>query len=169
MIAHALAIALTCVALTATVCHAADWGGVVPGTSSKDDVRKLFGEPTRATNKTLDNYNVTDWLYEGPRAPGGIVRMVVEFGLLAGPGFQPDVVRTLRLEPKPGLFNRRSIISGWGLPYAAGREADTPEFYYEEGLLVLFDKAGWNVERLLFTLPQARQPQPAQPQPGQKD
>ena len=170
------ALAVLAVALTATASRAADWGGITPGTTTKDGVRSLYGEPTTTTNKKLEGYDVSDWVYERGRTPAGVIRMVIEFGLLAGSGFKPDVARTLRVEPAPGVFTRRDVISGWGLPYAAGREGDTPEFYYEEGLLVLFDKEAWNVERLLFTLPQPRQAppdpaqsapsQPAQPRPG---
>ena len=152
-----LLVTMYCLALTATAARAADWGGITPGTSTKDAVRATYGEPTRSVSKTLDGYDVTDWVYEGEGAPGGIVRLTVEFGLLTGPGFQPDVVRAFRLDPVPGVFTRRTIIAGWGMPFAAGREGDTPEFYYDEGLLVLFDKDGWIAERLIFTLPQPRQ------------
>ncbi|PYM15741.1 MAG: hypothetical protein DMD81_14275 [Candidatus Rokuibacteriota bacterium] len=152
-----LRLTLVCLAFVATVTEAADWGGIAPGTSTKDTVQKIFGAPSRTEQKKLEGYDVSDWVYEGPRAPGGVVRMTIEFGLLAGQNFKPDIVRVLRLDPAPGVFNRRAIIAGWGIPYAAGREEQTPEFYYEEGLLVLFDKQGWNVERLVFTPPQPRQ------------
>ena len=159
-LARAFVLALSCFVLIATAsgaAYAAEWGSITPGTSTKGEVRALYREPTRAVNRTVEGYDVTDWIYERDRAPGGIVRLTIEFGLLVGSGFKPDVVRTFRLEPAPGVFTRRSIISGWGLPYAAGREGETPEFYYEEGLLVLFNKDGWNVEQLVFTPPQPRQ------------
>ena len=154
--ARTLALTFVCLVLGATTARAADWGGITPGTSTKDSVRTLYGEPTRAASKTLEGYDVIDWVYEGERAPRGIVRLTAEFGLLTGPGFQPDVVRAFRLDPVPGVFTRRTIIAGWGMPFAAGREGETPEFYYEEGLLVLFDKDGWIAERMVFTMPRPR-------------
>ena len=90
-----LRLTLVCLAFVATVTEAADWGGIAPGTSTKDTVQKIFGAPSRTEQKKLEGYDVSDWVYEGPRAPGGVVRMTIEFGLLAGQNFKPDIVRVM--------------------------------------------------------------------------
>jgi hypothetical protein len=56
----------------------------------------------------------------------------VDFGILTPAGFQKDVVRTFRLEPKPEIFNRKLILDGWGPPSRIGKEGDSEFFLYEE-------------------------------------
>jgi hypothetical protein len=144
---------------------AAEWGAITPGQSTKDSVRARYDQPTKSTPLKVEGYDTTEWAYEGSRAPRGIQRMTIEFGLLTGDGYKPDVVRELRLEPKPGIFIRPTVILGWGQPARVGKEGESPLFYYEEGLIVLFDKEGWVAERMVFTLPQPRTPESAAPAP----
>ncbi len=133
---------------------AADWGGVIPGESTKESVRARHGEPTRAATQKIDRYDSVQWVYEGEQAPTGMFRMTIDFGLAAPTGFRGDVVRSFKLEPHPGIFNRPAIIDGWGRPSGAAPAGQTPAFFYESGLLVYFDKDGWEVQAMVFTPPQ---------------
>ena len=49
-------------------------------------------------------------------------------------------------------------MDGWGIPSAAGESGGRPTFFYEEGLVVIFDPQGVNAENMSFTLPQAIPP-----------
>jgi hypothetical protein len=138
----------------AGVVIAADWGGVIPGESTKDSVRARHGDPTRATTEKLDRFDTQTWVYEGSQAPTGMFRMTVDFGLAAATGFRADVVRSFKLEPHPGIFTRPAIIDGWGRPSGAAPAGQPPAFFYESGLLVYFDKDGWEVQAMVFTPPQ---------------
>ena len=42
--------------------------------------------------------------------------MTVDYGLLTPQGYKPTVVRVLRLEPKPKIFGRNTVIQAWGVP-----------------------------------------------------
>jgi len=84
--------------------------------------------------------------------------MTIDFGLLAPSGYNKDVVRTFRLEPKPDIFNRKLILDGWGLPGRIGKEGNLEFFLYREGLLVYFNAAGEQVTALIFTPPQPLPP-----------
>ncbi len=142
-----------------SVAHGAEWGTIVPGTSATAAVRAQFGPATRTSAGKLDGYDTTQWVYEEAQAPVGMNRMTVEFGLLTASGYRPDIVRDFRLEPKFGVFTQQTIVMGWGNPSRVGREENVPIFYYEDGLLVYFDREGWIVERMVFT---PRQPRRAQ-------
>jgi hypothetical protein len=79
--------------------------------------------------------------------------MVISFGLASGSRFNPDVVRSIVLYPKPHVFPLRSISNGWGPPDAVGTEEATgrPSFQYRTlGLFIIFDKTGSWAEMLLF-------------------
>src|SRR5437868_14416745 len=69
-------------------------------------------------------------------------------------GFQRATVRALRLEPHPGVFTRDAVLTGWGRPTGVGKEGGVDSFFYEDGLLVIFDKGAWSAVTMLFTLPQ---------------
>jgi hypothetical protein len=142
---------------------AAEWNAIVPGESTMDAVRARFGGPTQTTTGTLDGYPTAQWVYEGPRAPVGMKRVVVDFGLLTPGGYRGEVVRALRLEPKPGVFDRASVLAGWGLPTAVAPPDQPPAFFYGSGLVVVFDAKGWAVEAMVFT-----PPQPAPRPPGER-
>jgi hypothetical protein len=138
-------------ALAACPVLASDWGTIVPGISTQATVRAQYGSATKTVAGQLEGYDTMQWIYEGGQAPVGMVRMVVDFGLLTAAGYKADVVRDFRLEPKPGVFTQQTILMGWGRPSRAGREENTPVFFYEEGLVVYFDKEGWLAERMIFT------------------
>jgi hypothetical protein len=144
---------------------AADWGQIIPGETTQAVVRGRYGEPvTRSTQKT-EGYDTEQWVYEGARAPAGIAKMTVDFGLLAPSGFQKDIVRTFRLEPKPEIFSRRLVLDGWGVPGRVGKEGNLDFFLYKEGLLVYFDPGGEHAIALIFTPPQPLPPAEAPPPP----
>jgi hypothetical protein len=145
---------LVTLVLSGGVALAAEWGTIAPGTTTLEAVRKRFGEPTRRSTQKVEGYDSTEWVYEGDRAPRGMRRATIEFGLLREGGYKPDIVRLLRLEPTPGVFTRTTVLRGWGPPSRVGKEGDAPLFYYEAGLIVLFDKDGWVARRMLFTPPQ---------------
>jgi hypothetical protein len=133
---------------------AAEWGTIAAGTSTLETVRAQYGTPTHTARETIDGYETARWVYEGAQAPAGIRRLVVDFGLLVGTVFRSEIVRSLTLEPAPGVFTRETILAGWGAPTAIAPPDQPPVFFYAEGLLVFFDGEGWQVERMVFTPPQ---------------
>ena len=147
-----LAVALPVAAL------ASEWGTIIPGTSTMDGVRAQYGGPTKSETQKTDNYDTTSWVYEGAQAPVGLLRMVVDFGILQASGYRRDVVRSFRIEPKPGVFHRRMVLAGWGAPERVGKQGETEVFYYAEGLVVMFDKEGFDARMLVFTPPQPIEP-----------
>jgi hypothetical protein len=137
---------------------ASEWGMIVPATTTMDAVRAQYGGPTRAETQKTDNYDTTTWLYEGAQAPVGMRRMVVDFGILHAGGYRREIVRSFRIEPKPGVFHRRIVLSGWGAPDRVGKQGDSEVFYYADGLVVIFDKEGLQAQLLVFTPPQPIEP-----------
>jgi hypothetical protein len=137
---------------------AASWGGIEPGDTTFEQVRERFGAPSKETKQKVETYDTTTWTYEGPKAPGGISRMVVDFGILKPDGFKPNVVRVFVLEPKPNIFAVQTVIDGWGEPSAAGDQGGFPSMLYDEGLVVVFDKQTLWAESMTFTLPQPPAP-----------
>ena len=152
-----LLVALLLVGLT-TPLGAAEWGLIRPGVSTMEALRARYGAPTRVDRQKIDTYDTENWIYEGDRAPVGVERLTVEFGLVHQGKYRADVVRAFRLEPKPGTFNRGVVTNGWGFPDQMGHENEQDIFLYREGLLVYFDKTGWNAQLMVFTLPQPRDP-----------
>jgi hypothetical protein len=153
-----LALAVVVLVAAAGAAVAAEWGLIRPGNSTMDSVREQYGAPTRMVREKIEGYETENWVYEGPRAPTGILRLTVEFGLVQSDKFRREVVRAFRLEPRPGTFNRGVISNGWGFPDRMGREGDEDLFLYKDGLLVYFDKEGWNARLMVFTVPQPRDP-----------
>jgi len=149
-----IALALLLVVALDGSAAAAEWGTIVPGTSSMDSVRAQYGGPTRTETQKLEGYDTTSWIYEGAQAPAGMSRMVVDFGLLQAGGYQRALVRSFRLEPHPGVFTRDTILTGWGAPTGFRKEGGTDSFYYADGLLVIFDKDAWSAVSMVFTPPQ---------------
>jgi hypothetical protein len=151
---------------------AADWGQIIPGETTEEGVRSRYGAPVKQSVQKVEGYDSAQWVYEGAKAPAGIMRMTVDFGLLLPTGFKKDVVRTFRLEPKPDIFNRRLVLDGWGLPGRLGKDGNLEFFLYKEGLLVYFDAGGERVIAMIFTPPQPLPPAdatpipPGMPQPG---
>jgi len=152
-------------ALAASAVRAADWGTLVPGISTMETVRARFGTASKTSVQKQQGYEVAQWVYEGAAAPAGITRLTVDFGLVMAVGLRNDVVRDFTLAPKPGVFNRRTVVNGWGTPARVGREGDFEVFFYPEGLLVYFGKDGWDAELLVFTPPQPLGDDPERPKP----
>jgi hypothetical protein len=133
---------------------AAGWGAIVPGQSTVAAVRAHYGEPSRAEAVKIEGYDASQWTYDGERAPQGIRRLTIEFGLLTPTGYRPDLARLIRLEPNPGIFTRMTVLNGWGWPTKSGKDGEVPVFFYQEGLVVEFDREGWLAVRMTFTPPQ---------------
>lgn len=143
--------------VAAPMATAAEWGGIDPGVTTLAAVRQLWGPPSRETRKKIEAYDTLEWAYETDKAPPGMKRMTVEFGLLAAGGFKPDVVRVLTLEPKPGIFLRATVVVGWGVPERSGTQDGRDVFLYDTGLIVSFEKDAQDAVTMLFTLPQKAQ------------
>ena len=137
---------------------ASEWANIIPGTSTMDAVRSQHGSPTRAETQKTDNYDTTSWVYEAAQAPVGLRRMVVDFGILQASGYRRDIVRSFRIDPKPGVFHRRIVLQAWGAPERVGKQNDGEVFYYSDGLVVIFDKEGLHALTLVFTPPQPIEP-----------
>lgn len=148
------ALTLLALAALAPAARASDWGLIVPGQSTLESVRARYGPPTKAEPQKIDNYDATAWVYAGAQAPPGMLRMTVDFGLLTGAGYKKDVVRSFRLDPKPGVFNKKLVTDGWGRPTKAGVDGNFEIFLYEDGLLVYFPKDGDDATAMIFTPPQ---------------
>src|SRR5215510_15314998 len=108
------AVVLVALVVGARAVIAADWGGVIPGESTKDTVRARHGDPTRTTNQKIDRFDTVQWVYEGDRAPTGMSRMTIDFGLAAPTGFRADVVRSFKLEPHPRSEEHTSELQSRG-------------------------------------------------------
>jgi hypothetical protein len=155
----ALAPLVAVVVLAATLpATAAEWGDIRPGITNSAQVRGLYGAPTKTSTDKVDNYDTETWTYDEPKAPAGLKRLTVEYGLMLGDKYQPDVVRAFRIEPQPGGFTRRIIYLGWGNPDRVGRDGNTDVFVYNEGMIVYFDDNGQDAKLILFTVPQPRDP-----------
>jgi hypothetical protein len=129
------------------------WGGITPGETTRAGVERLFGRPSRERTLVEEGRTVNEWTYAAERAPQGLERMVVNFGLMVQGRFVPDVVRAVTLYPKPHVFSFSAIANGWGKPDAIGTEEATgrPSFHYRAlGLLIILDKTGSWAEILLF-------------------
>jgi len=148
---------------------ASEWGGVEPGVTTLEDVRARYGPPSKETRAKVENYDTMQWVYEADRAPAGMVRMTVDFGLLVQSTFKPNVVRLLTLEPKPGIFGRETVVSGWGIPDGLGDNPDgTVSMFWKDGLIVTLDKQNENSALMIFSLPQSSLPEPASPPPASR-
>ena len=132
----------------------AEWGGIEPGVSSRDDVRARYGAPTRESPIKVEGYDTVEWVYQEEQAPPGFVRMTIEFGILAPSGYKPTVVRLLKIQPRPGIFGRATIVQGWGLPDAVGDEKGLATFFFRAGLFVVFDTEGQDATMMIFSVPQ---------------
>jgi hypothetical protein len=133
--------------------HAAEWGQIRPGTSTRETVRARFGEPTQVDRTKEQGYDLEDWVYEGAQAPVGMIRLVVHYGLLTDGAFKPEVVRGFRLEPKRGSFNRKLIIDGWGAPDRQTQQDNEQVLLFRQGLLVYLHEDG-QARLMVFSLPQ---------------
>jgi hypothetical protein len=146
---------------------ALEWGGIEPGVTTIEQVRARYGAPSKESRAKVEGYDTIQWVYEDARAPGGIQRMTVDYGLLTPQGYKQTVVRVLRLEPKPKIFGKNTVIQGFGAPDGTANQDGQDTYFYKVGLLVTFDKTGNEAVILNFTLPQpdapAPRPAPASP------
>ena len=93
-----LIVAVLVLALAAPVAaSAASWGGIEPGETTLEQVRERYGAPSSETKQKVETYDTTTWIYEAAKAPGGMNRMVVDFGILKPDGFKPTLVRVFAL------------------------------------------------------------------------
>jgi hypothetical protein len=145
---------LILVAGTAPHALAAQWGNIEPGVTTMEQVRDLYGRPTRESRALVDAYETRKWIYERSQAPEGLVRLTVDFGLLVKGTYEPSVTRLVTLDPKPLIFVRKTVIDGWGLPDREGLMEGLPTFIYQEGLFAMFQKDGESAVRLIFSIPQ---------------
>jgi hypothetical protein len=139
--------------LIATAVSAAGWGGITPGETLRREVEARYGRPSRERTVTEGNLTGSEWLYSGDRAPRGLERMVVGFGLVRPQGFAPDVVRSLVLFPKPNVFPVATITDGFGLPDAVGSddEQNRPLFRYDtRAIVVILNRTGEWAETIVF-------------------
>jgi hypothetical protein len=146
---------LLALVLTAVPALASDWGGIHPGTTTVEQVRARYGNPSKESRPKVEGYETQQLVYEGDRAPTGMVRMTVDFGILAAGAYKPNVVRLLTLEPKPAIFGRNTVIQGWGVPDGVADNKDgSKTLVWNDGLLAVFEKDGENARALVFSVPQ---------------
>ena len=162
-----LAAMLALLVVLASPAAAAEWREIKPAETMMTEIRARFGAPTTATPQKIEGYDTMQWVYEGPRAPVGMTKMTVDFGLKMATTYNEDVVRTFTLEPKQDVFNRRLILYGWGPPDRVGQQGEIEFFLYRAGLLVYFEKDGERVLSMTFTPPQPL-PEETPPPPPQR-
>src|SRR5262245_52688913 len=75
---------------------AEQWGGIEPGQTTIAAVKSLRGSPSRTAKQKVDGYDTEEWIYEDAKAPSGIRRMSVDFGLMTTAGYRPDLVRSFK-------------------------------------------------------------------------
>lgn len=153
-----LGLALALVAGLPAAAPAAEWGGISPGASTLETMRERYGAPSREMRQKVEGYDTTQWIYDGTRAPTGMKRMTIEFGLLTPGGFRPNVVRYFVLEPKPGVFDRRTIVNGWGFPDYVNTKDKREVLFYKSGLQVFLDDTGEDTLSMHFVMPQPDPP-----------
>ena len=140
---------------------AEEWGGIEPGITTIDQVRARYGAPSKETRAKEEGYDTMQWVFEDTRAPSGIQRLTVDFGLLSPQGFKQTVVRAFRIVPKPKIFGKNTVAQGWGPPDAIAVQNDQETFFYKSGLVVTFTKDGDDTILMTFTPPQPDVPAPA--------
>lgn len=147
----------------APLAHGEGWGGIVPGQSVRRDVEARWGRPSTERPVTEGGLTGLEWTYRGDRAPAGMERVVVGFGLLRQGTFAPDLVRTVILYPRPRVFSVPAVVAGWGPPDQIGTDTGSgrPALRYRRGLVVLLNPSGEWAEVMVFA-PE----QPAEPSPG---
>jgi hypothetical protein len=144
---------LVAVLLTPGPAAALGWGGIEPAVTTLPQVRERWGAPTRETRAKEEGHDTIQWVYEGEAAPRGMSRMTVDFGLLQPDGYKPQLVRALRLEPKPQIFGRQTAAEAFGAPDRVGTVDGVEVLVYTSGLVVYFNKDGTSAAVLLFTPP----------------
>jgi hypothetical protein len=167
-IARALLAGITAAALVAGPAGASaeEWGGIEPGITTIEQVRARYGAPSKETRAKEQGHDTIQWVFEDARAPGGIQRLIVDYGLLTPQGYKQTVVRAFRLEPKPKVFAKNTVAQAWGPPDAIGSQNEQETFFYKSGLVVIFTKDGTDTVLMTFTPPQPDGPATPAPAPG---
>lgn len=145
---------------------AEEWGGIEPGITTIEQVRARYGAPSKETRAKEQGHDTIQWIFEDARAPGGVQRLTVDYGLLTPQGYKQTVVRAFRLEPKPKIFGKNTVAQAWGPPDAIGSQNEQETFFYKSGLVVIFTKDGTDTVLMTFTPPQPDEPTPAAPAPA---
>jgi len=148
---------------------ASEWGGIQPGVTTREQVNDRYGPPSKENRPKIEGYDTIQWVYENTRAPEGITRMTVDFGVLGPSGFVSNLVRTLTLEPKPLIFGRMTLIQGWGLPDGISNNPDgSVNLLWKDGLFVTLNQEGEEAAVMVFAPPQPGLaiPPPAEPGAG---
>jgi hypothetical protein len=161
--ARALLVALAVAGLLVAPAAAEEWGGIEPGTTTIDQVRARYGAPSKETRAKEQGYDTMQWVFEDARAPAGVQRLTVDFGLLSPQGYKQTVVRAFRLEPRPKIFGKNTVAQAWGPPDAISSQDGQETFFYKSGLVVIFTKDGTDTVLMTFTPPQPDAPAPAAP------
>jgi hypothetical protein len=143
--------------------RAEEWGGVAPGITTIEKVRARYGTPSKETRAKVEGHDTIQWIFEDARAPGGIQRLTVDYGLLTPQGYKPTVVRVFRIEPKPNVFGKNTVAQAFGPPDAISSQNEQETFFYKSGLVVIFTKDGTDTMSMTFTPPQPDGPAPAAP------
>lgn len=148
---------LPCLVLLAlllpALAQARAWNGVEPGVSSKDDVVKRFGPPSKTL--TVDGHQVL--AYTGPSAIKGTAEAQFRVDPTTG------LVERIDVFPGP-VVDRETVESSYGPPCpASGPPASgncfqkkltedfrTYYFYARQGLAVFFDEEGDKVKSFVF-------------------
>jgi hypothetical protein len=153
------ALVLGALLLSAAPAAAADWDLLAPAKSTQPQVRERFGAPTRTEVLKIEGFDTDRWTYDGPQAPAGVTKLVLEFGLKDDKGYRRDVLRAFRLEPRTGVFHKGILAKGWGDPDRVGREGEAEIFVWASGLIAYF-KTPEDIDPylLLFGVPQALPP-----------
>ena len=99
-----LLVASVLLAAWASPTAAENWGGMAPGQTVLREVEGQYGRPTRERMVTEEGRTAPEWTYIGERAPRGLERMVISFGLIRPEGFKPDLLRAMTIYPKPRVF-----------------------------------------------------------------
>src|SRR5262249_9790675 len=77
-----LALVLTLLVAAPVAARAASWGGIEPGVTTLEQLRERYGAPSKETKEKTEGYDTTTWIYEGAKAPVGMIRMTVDLGML---------------------------------------------------------------------------------------
>jgi hypothetical protein len=140
--------------LAASAARASEWGGIRPGVTTVAQVRERYGAPSTESRPRVEGYDTQQFVYEGSKAPAGIQRMTVDFGLLTPGGYRPELVRIFTLEPHPSIFGRATVVQGWGVPDGVSTAPDgAVTLFWKAGLLVALDREGYATS-MIFTVPQ---------------
>jgi hypothetical protein len=141
--------------LLASPAAAAEWGGLRPGVTKLPEVRERYGPPSKESRPKVEGYDTIEWVYEGTRAPTGMNRLTVEFGMLANGVYEPTLIRIFTLEPHPAIYGRMTVIQGWGVPDGKTTAADgTTTLVWRSGLFVTLDKEETRAVSMTFSPPQ---------------